>query len=208
MPRLKLAVLFSGSGSTLENICSHSASGTLNADVAVALSSRSNVLGIERAQKRGIPVFVVSRKKAKSVESFSEEIFQTVRPFAPDLIVLAGFMSMLKIPAAFSGKVINIHPALLPAFGGHGMYGHHVHEAVLKKGCKFTGCTVHFVDDHYDEGPIIAQKVVEVKEDDTVETLAARVQAAERELYPQVIQHFAEDRVRLDGLLVKMRPAT
>jgi formyltetrahydrofolate-dependent phosphoribosylglycinamide formyltransferase len=204
MPRLKLAVLFSGSGSTLENLCEQSSRGALDADIAVAVSSRSNVQGIERAKKRGIPVFVVSRKKAANIESFSEEVFETIRPFAPDLIVLAGFMSMLKVPAAYAGKVLNIHPALLPAFGGHGMYGHHVHEAVIKKGCKMTGCTVHFVDDHYDEGPIIAQIGVEVRDDDTIESLSKRVQAAERELYPQVIQYFAENRVRLDGHRVRI----
>lgn len=199
MARIKLAVLLSGSGSTLENICEHSAAGKLDADVSVVVSSRVNVLGVERAKRRGIPVFVVSHKKHPDPVQYSNTIFEHIRPYAPDLVVLAGFMSMLKIPAAYSNRVINVHPALLPAFGGKGMYGHHVHEAVLKHGCKITGCTVHFVDDHYDQGPIIAQKAVDVKDDDTVETLAARVQQAERELYPKTIQWFAEGRLRLQG---------
>lgn len=205
MARIKLAVLLSGSGSTLENICEHCAAGTLDADVAVVISSRLNVLGVERAKRRGIPVFVVSHKKHPDVADYSNTIFEHIRPYAPDMVVLAGFMSMLKIPAAYSNRVINVHPALLPAFGGKGMYGHHVHEAVLKHGCKISGCTVHFVDDHYDQGPIISQKAVDVKDDDTVETLAARVQEAERELYPKTIQWFAEGRLRIQGRSVIIR---
>lgn len=199
MARIKLAVLLSGSGSTLENICEHSAAGKLDADVSVVVSSRLKVLGVERAKRRGIPVFVVSHKAHPDLNDYSNAIFEHIRPYAPDLVVLAGFMSMLKIPAAYSNRVINVHPALLPAFGGKGMYGHHVHEAVLKHGCKIAGCTVHFVDDHYDQGPIIAQQAVDVKDDDTVETLAARVQQAERELYPKTIQWLAEGRLRLQG---------
>lgn len=207
MARIKLAVLLSGSGSTLENICEHSAAGKLDADVAVVISSRLNVLGVERAKRRGIPVFVVSHKKHPDVADYSKTIFEHIRSYAPDLVVLAGFMSMIQIPAAYSNRVINVHPALLPAFGGKGMYGHHVHEAVLKHGCKIAGCTVHFVDDHYDQGPIIAQKAVDVKDDDTVETLAARVQEAERELYPKTIQWFAEGRLRIQGRRVVLQSA-
>src|SRR6185295_2599206 len=127
-------------------------------------------------------------------------------PYKVDLIVHAGFMCMLRIPKEFENRVINVHPALLPAFGGKGYYGHHVHEAVLEHGCKIAGCTVHFVDQEYDRGPIIDQKAVPVLPDDTAETLGARVQEAEREIYPKVIEALVEGRVSVKGRVVTLRP--
>jgi phosphoribosylglycinamide formyltransferase-1 len=196
---LKIAVLLSGSGSTLENLFVRRDEGALKADITVVLSSRADAFGLERARKRGIPALCVERKKFKSCEEFSAAVYKALEPFAPDLIVLAGFMCMLAIPEKFQHKVINVHPALLPAFGGKGYYGHHVHEAVLKHGCTVTGCTVHFVDNEYDRGPIIKQKAVDVLPDDTPESLAARVQAAEREIYPEVIEALIEGRVRIEA---------
>jgi phosphoribosylglycinamide formyltransferase 1 len=206
LANIKLAVLLSGSGTTLENLFEKRDAGQLSADVAVVVSSRADAFGLERARKRSIPAFAIERKKFGSPKEFSEAIFSTIAPYKVDLIALAGFMSLLEISETYRGKVINVHPALLPAFGGKGFYGHKVHEAVLKHGCKIAGCTVHFVDDHYDQGPIVAQKAVPVLPEDTADTLAARVQAAEREVFPEAIQLFAEGRLKIDNRVVRILP--
>ena len=129
-----------------------------------------------------------------------------VDTFEPDLIVLAGFMSLLPVPQRYAGRIMNVHPALIPSFCGQGMYGHHVHQAVLDYGAKLSGVTVHFVDEQYDNGPIIAQSAVSVQEDDTADSLAERIQAEERNLYPQVIQMYAEGRLNLVGRQVHISP--
>lgn len=208
MPNLRLAVLLSGSGTTLENVFQKRETGELSADVVVVGSSRADAYGLERARGRNIPAFAVERRQCKDAGEFSRAIFEKIAPYQPDLVVLAGFMSLLLIPSEYQGRVINVHPALLPSFGGKGCYGHKVHEAVLAHGCKITGCTVHFVDSEYDHGAIIAQSAVPVLGDDTPETLAARVQAAERELYPKVMQLIAENRISVEGRAVKVQPLT
>lgn len=206
MAKLRLAVLLSGSGTTLENLFEHCASGSLNADIAAVVSSRAGAYGLERARNRKVPAHTVEKRKFASPDEFSNAIFETLDPYKTDLIVLAGFMSLLRIPPEYSNRVVNVHPALLPSFGGKGYYGLKVHEAVLKHGCKVAGCTVHFVDNEYDQGPIIAQKAVPVLPDDNADTLGARVQEAEREIYPRVLQLFAENRVRIEGRIVKILP--
>lgn len=206
MPRLKLAVLFSGNGTTLENLFEKIAAGTLNADIAVVVSSRTNAFGLERARKRNVPAIAIPRKEFKDVDSFSEAIYSAIAPYKVDLICHAGFMSMIRVPPQFEHRVMNVHPALLPSFGGKGFYGHHVHEAVLKHGCKVSGCTVHFVDNEYDQGPIVAQRAVPVLDNDTPDTLAARVQEAERALYPEAIQWFADGRLQIVNRVVKLCP--
>jgi phosphoribosylglycinamide formyltransferase-1 len=206
MAKLKLAVLLTGSGTTLENLFQKRDEGKLDVDIAVVVSSRVDAFGLERAKRRDVPALVVERKKFVMPEEFSAAIFNAIAPYKPDLICLAGFMSLLKIPPDYHHKVLNIHPALLPAFGGKGYYGHKVHESVLRTGCKVTGCTVHFVDDHYDQGPIVIQKPVQVLENDTVDTLAARVQEAERDAYPQALQLFAEGRLKIDERVVRIVP--
>jgi len=198
--------LLSGSGTTLENLFVKCDEGTLQVEISAVLASRPDVFGLERARKRGVPALLVERKKFKSPDEFSAEIFSALKPYQPDLIVLAGFMCMLRIPAAFESKVINVHPALLPAFGGKGFYGRHVHEAVVAHGCKITGCTVHFVDNEYDQGPIIAQRAVPVQAGDDAESLAQRVQEAECALYPEVIQAIADGRLTQQGRSVSIRP--
>lgn len=207
MAKLKMAVLLTGSGTTLENIFQKQEADKLDIDVAVVVSSRPDAYGLERARKRNIPALTVERRKYVLAEEFSDAIFEAVAPFHPDLICLAGFMSLLSIPKPFHYRVLNIHPALLPSFGGKGYYGNKVHESVLRTGCKISGCTVHFVDNEYDQGPIIAQRAVPVNADDTVETLAARVQGAEREVYPEVIQLFTEGRLKVEGRTVRVLEA-
>jgi len=203
---IRLAVLLTGSGTTLENLFQRRDAGTLDAEVAVVIASRADAYGLERARKRNIPAFVIERKAFVLPEDFSAAVFEKVTAYQPDLVCLAGFMSLLRIPEAFTHRVVNIHPSLLPAFGGKGYYGHRVHEAVLKTGCKVTGCTVHFVDNEYDQGPIIKQRAVEVLPDDTADTLAERVQAAEREIYPAAIQLIAQQRLKIVGRTVRVLP--
>lgn len=203
---LRLAVLLSGSGTTLQNLLDRSGAGTLDAEVVCVVSSREGVYGLERAQQAKIPAVAVPRKAYANTESFSDDVWRAVDAQHVDLVVLAGFMSLLTIPKAYEGRIINVHPALIPAFCGKGMYGRHVHESVLEKGVKVTGVTVHMVDEEYDHGPIILQGVVPVLEDDSVESLEARVQAEERELYPQAIQLFAQNRLRLEGHRVRILP--
>ncbi len=195
----KLAVLLSGSGTTLENVFEKIDSGALDAEVGCVVSSRSDAYGLERASKRDVPTAVFVRKSYPDTAAFSEDIWNEIRKYDVDLVILAGFMCLLRIPDDFENKVMNVHPALIPAFCGKGMYGHHVHEAVLESGSKLTGVTVHFVDNEYDNGPIILQDTVPVLSEDTPDTLAERVQAKERELYPKAMQLFAEGKLSVIG---------
>jgi phosphoribosylglycinamide formyltransferase-1 len=200
---MPIAVLLSGGGSTMQNLADHIAAGRLNAAIRLVVSSRAGVAGIDKAVKLNLPHAVVPRRDFADVQSFGDAVWRQVRAAEVRYVVLAGWMSLLPIPDDFGHRVVNIHPALLPAFGGPGMFGHHVHEAVLAAGCKVTGCTVHFCDQTYDTGPILAQRCYE----DTAESLATRVQTIERELYPQVIQWLAEDRITVTGRRSRLKPA-
>jgi formyltetrahydrofolate-dependent phosphoribosylglycinamide formyltransferase len=196
---IRLAVLISGGGTTLTNLAARIKSGTLNAQIPLVIASRSDCGGIQRAEDAGLRCEIVTRKSFSSVGDFSDRIFSLCGGVEADLIVCAGFLALIRIPAAFAGRVINIHPSLIPAFCGQGFHGHHVHEAVLKRGARVTGCTVHFVDDEYDHGPIIVQRVVPVDDDDTPDSLAARVFAAECEALPEAIQLFQSGSLEIRG---------
>ncbi len=193
---IRLVALISGGGTTLQNLIDRIGTKKFNAQVVGVVSSRADAIGVERAKKAGIAVSVVPREAASG---FAERVWAAVRAFSPDLVVLAGWLHLLPIPDDFRHRVLNIHPSLLPAFGGKGMYGHHVHEAVLKYGAKMSGCTVHFADDTYDTGPILVQKCVPVREGDDPDTLAARVFQAECDAYPEAIELIAAGRVTLQG---------
>lgn len=197
--RLKMAVLLSGSGTTLQNLLDRISHGKLDARVVLVLSDRPGVFGLERAAKANIPHQVIDRKAFSSADAFSEKMFEAIRASGADLVVMAGFLRLLPIPADFTHKVMNIHPSLIPSFCGKGFHGHHVHQAVLDAGNKITGCTVHFADNEYDHGPILVQKAVEVAEDDTADSLAKRVFAVECEAYPEAIEAFLEERIRVSG---------
>ena len=203
---IRLAVLLSGNGTTLQNLLDRIAAGFLRAEIAAVVSSKADAFGRTRAQQANIPSFVVERKSVSSREEFSERIFGHCRDAGVDLVCLAGFLQLLHIPDDFRNCVLNIHPALIPAFCGKGYHGLAVHRAVLDSGVKVSGCTVHFADKEYDHGPIVAQRVVPVLEDDTPESLAARVFAAECEAYPQAIQWFAQGRLRIEGRRVRILP--
>ncbi len=140
------------------------------------------------------------------MRSFNDAIHAELARHDVGLVACLGFLSIFEPRERYRGRTLNVHPALIPAFCGKGMYGHHVHEAVLARGVKLSGATVHFADDEYDQGPIIAQRAVPVLDDDTPDTLAARVQAAERELVPEAIRAFAEGRLRIEGGRVRVAP--
>lgn len=203
-----IAVLVSGGGTTLQNLIDVIAAGKLPARIVQVISSRRDAIGIERARRAGLPVQVVCRNDFTSRDEFSRVTFELCQKAGAKLVILAGYLQLLRIPDDFRFKVVNIHPALLPAFGGKGMYGRHVHEAVLEYGAKVSGCTVHFVDDQYDHGPIVAQRSVEVQDDDTPDTLATRVFRAECELYPAVIRALIEGRIRVSGRAVRWDRST
>lgn len=196
-----MAVLLSGGGRTMLNLHDRILDGTLAARIDVVVSSRAEAQGVERARARGLRVVVVPRKE-NTEEEFQRKITEAVQ--GVDLVCMAGFLSLWKIPPEFAGRVMNIHPALLPAFGGPGMYGEKVHRAVLAAGVRESGCTVHFCDNDYDEGPIILQRRIAVSDSDTEETLAARVFEQECLAYPEAVRQFAEGKISLvDGKVVK-----
>ncbi len=202
---IRLGVLISGGGTTLMNILEHINKGQLNAEVAVVISSLSTAAGVERAKAAGLDVKIIRKKDYPDIEAFSKRIEEELVASNIDLIVQGGWLCLWKIPPQYENRVMNIHPALLPSFGGKGMWGHHVHEAVLAAGCKISGCTVHFCTNEYDKGPIILQRSCPVKNDDSPETLAARVFEQECIAYPQAIKLFAEDKLLVQNSKVKIK---
>jgi formyltetrahydrofolate-dependent phosphoribosylglycinamide formyltransferase len=200
----RVAVLISGGGTTLRNFIEKIKAGKLDVEIGLVVSSNPNARGLQFAADAGIPSIVVERKKFGSRDEFSAEIFDHCRHADVKLVALGGFLKQIAIPDDFVNRVVNIHPALIPSFCGKGFYGHYVHEAVLEYGAKITGCTVHFVDNQYDHGPVILQRPVPVMDDDTPDTLAARVFEAECEAYPEVLGLIAAGRVRLDGRRVRI----
>jgi formyltetrahydrofolate-dependent phosphoribosylglycinamide formyltransferase len=205
MDRLRVAVLLSGEGTSLENLLELAESGDIPAEIALVIASKSKAGGLERARRRHIPAVAVPRRDHPDVDEFNDAIHAELARHEIDLIALLGFLSPFQNRGTWSGRVLNVHPALIPAFCGKGFYGHRVHEAVLESGVKVTGATVHFADDEYDHGPIILQETLRVGEDDTPESLAARVQEVERRLVPQAIRLFAEGRLTLDGRRVRVK---
>jgi phosphoribosylglycinamide formyltransferase-1 len=192
---MNLAVLISGSGTTLQNLIERRASDDLN--LTLVVSSRPGVAGLERAGAAGIPTSVVDRRAFDTCAGFSGAVFEKIDEAGADLVCLGGWLCLLEIPARYAGRVMNIHPSLLPSFGGRGMFGRHVHQAVLDRGCKVSGCTVHFVDDGYDSGPIIIQRTCPVLDGDTAATLAARVFEQEKIAYPEAIGLFKRGRLKV-----------
>lgn len=204
--RMPIAVFLSGGGTTLRNLLEKIAAGTLDADVRLVISSSAKAGGLAIAAQASLPTLVVRPADFPTPEAYREAMFQPCREAGVRLVAMGGFLKHVLIPEDFENRVVNIHPALIPAFCGQGYYGHHVHEAVLRYGAKFSGCTVHLVDNRYDHGPIILQRVVPVLEDDTPESLAARVFREECEAYPEAIQLFAEGRLRINGRRVTCLP--
>lgn len=174
----KMAVLLSGSGRTLDNFHERIEAGTLRARIQVVLSNVADALGLEKARRYGYPAHY-----AKG----SDAINRILADYDVDLVALAGYLKLYSPPEHLYRSVLNIHPALIPSFCGEGFYGHHVHEAVKARGCTVSGCTVHFANEHYDQGPIVLQRCVALDDSDTPDDIAARVFAVECEVYPEAI---------------------
>ena len=181
------------------------AAGRLDVEIALVISSNAQARGLEIARTAGIATKVISPKSHAAPEAFSEAIFDACRESGAGYVVMGGFLSYVPIPPDFENRVLNIHPALIPAFCGKGFFGHRVHEAVLEYGARVSGCTIHFVDNQYDHGPVILQKTVPVLDDDTPETLAARVFEAECEAYPEALRLLGTGRVTVEGRRVLVR---
>jgi len=187
---LILAVLLSGGGTTMLNLADRVDDGTLNARIGLVLASNAGpaAVGVGRADARGLMTITLERRLYEDAASYSDAVFQAVRAVKADLVCLAGFLSLLVIPDDFAGRVVNIHPSLLPKYGGKGMHGRHVHAAVIAAGETESGCTVHVADNTYDTGPILLQRRCPVLPDDTPESLGARVFAQECVAYPEAIR--------------------
>ena len=199
-----IAVLISGGGTTLRNLITKVDDGMLDAQIGVVISSTQNAGGLQFSAEAEIPNRCVERSEFASDAEFSDALFSICREFNVDYVVMGGFLKRVVIPSDFSNRVVNIHPSLIPAFCGQGFYGHHVHEAVLQYGARVSGCTIHFVDDEYDHGPIILQRTVVVKCDDTVDSLASRVFEAECEAYPTALNLLLKGRLSIKGRTVQI----
>ncbi|HEY2838202.1 MAG TPA: phosphoribosylglycinamide formyltransferase [Pirellulales bacterium] len=201
---VRLAVLISGGGTTLRNLLDRRAADQLNAEIVLVVSSTESARGLKFAEEAGIETVVCEYRGFANDDAFSEAIFGACRRAEVGLVAMAGFLKFAPIPEDFRNRVMNIHPALIPAFCGQGFYGHRVHQAALDYGAKLSGCTVHFVDNQYDHGPIILQRAVPVEANDTAATLAARVFEAECDAFPAAINLFAAGRLIVDGRIVRV----
>ena len=196
--KMPIAVLISGRGRTLRNILDKIDANELDVKINLVIGSK-NCYGLQFAEKKNIPTDVVESSQYSDIETFSEAVFAKCRRSMARYVVMAGYLSKLRIPHDFENRVLNIHPSLIPSFCGKGFYGRSVHEAALRQGVKVSGCTVHFVDNEYDHGPIILQKVVPVLEDDTTDTLSDRVlYDAEFKAYPEALQLLAEKKSQIE----------
>jgi phosphoribosylglycinamide formyltransferase 1 len=196
---LRIALLASGSGRTVENLGRRWREGRLDAEPVVVLSNKRRAGVHEKARSLEIPSVVCAGRRGEDPASYGRRVFERLRPFAPDYVCLAGFLKLLPIPADYRGRVINIHPSLIPAFSGLGFYGARVHQAAFTAGVRVSGCTVHFCDDQYDTGPILLQSAVALEPEDGPEVIAGKVFAAELEAYPEALSLLAAGRVRLSG---------
>ncbi len=193
MKPLRIAVLISGGGTTLSNLIEHQRRGLLPVEFALVISSNAKARGLQYAADAGIESVVVSRRNCADAGEHRQQIFSLCRQREVQLVVMGGYLEHLLIPDDFAKRVINVHPSLIPAFSGQGFYGLRVHQTAIDFGVKLSGCTVHFVDNEYDHGPIIAQRACEVLPGDTAESLQQRVGELERELLPQVIAGLARE---------------
>ena len=198
---VRIAVLCSGGGTNLQALIDAQEAGRIDGEIVLVLANASKAYALERARKHGIEARFISKKQAGSDEAFNDAILAELRRVGAELVVLAGYLPIVgaQIVRAYEHRIINIHPALIPAFCGPGMYGHHVHEAVLAYGAKISGATTHFVDEQIDHGGVIMQASVPVLEDDTPDTLAARVLTVEHQILPESVRLFCAGKLGVDG---------
>lgn len=203
---VSIGVLVSGGGTNLQKLIDAEKAGNIpNGKLRVVIASRPDAYALERARQAGIEAITLARKDYPDVYTYSQALADALKERGVELVVLAGFLTITgdNFVKAFPNRILNVHPALLPAFGGKGYYGLHVHEAVLKRGVKVTGATVHFVNEICDAGPIVLQKAVEVKEGDTPEVLQKRVmEQAEWQLLPQAVSLFCQGKLSVEDGVV------
>ena len=210
---VRVAVLVSGGGTNLQalidsvRVSKYQSARVKRPKIVLVVSNNPDAYALVRARKAGIETLVLSEKKYRTRLDYAKALVRELKKKKIDLICLAGFMAILDpyFVRHFKNKILNIHPALLPSFGGEGMYGHHVHEAVLKSGAKFSGCTVHFVDEGCDTGPIILQRIVPVLDNDTPESLAKRILKFEHRIYPEAVKLVARGGLKIEGKRVKIK---
>ena len=198
---LRLGVLASGRGSNFLSLINAIKDGKLNAEMKVLICNKKNAGALTIAQENQIPNVFISPKKFADPIEFDQQVLDTFKKFDVNFVVLAGYLKLLskKLVQVYKNRILNIHPALLPSFGGKGMYGHHIHESVINRGCKVSGVTVHLVDELYDHGPIVMQRCVPVLENDDPDSLATRVLVQEHKIFAEALQLFAEKRVQING---------
>jgi len=198
---LKCAVFASGGGTNFQSLLDRKDSGDLHVEFACMIGNNSTAHAFDRARSRNIPAIHLAPSRFASEGAYTARLMDILKQYAVDLIILAGYMKMIPpdVVRAYPNRIINIHPSLLPSFGGKGLYGKLVHQAVLDYGAKVTGVTVHFVDEHYDHGPVILQRAVEVRDDDTADTLAARVLAVEHDTFWRAIELIAQGAIKVEG---------
>lgn len=206
MEKLRIAVLASGRGSNFEAVLNNIKKGKLDASICVVISNKKTAGVLEVARANDIPVYFISGKQFPEQQDFDNQVLSFLNKHEANFIILAGYLKMIgtEIVQKFSNRILNIHPALLPSFGGKGMYGHYVHEAVLDYGCKVSGVTVHLVDEKYDTGAPVIQRCVPVHENDTPDMLAQRVLKVEHQVFTEALQLFAQGRVDVCGRRVKI----
>jgi phosphoribosylglycinamide formyltransferase-1 len=199
---LNIGILVSGGGTNLQAVIDRITDGTLKeCRIATVISSKPGAYALERARINNIPSTCISRKQFSSIDEYDEALIKHLDSYNIELVLLAGFLSILEeqFIVHYNNRIINVHPSLIPSFCGKGFYGHHVHEAAIAYGVKVSGCTIHFANEEYDAGPIVIQQCVPVRQDDTPDTLAARILPEEHRAYLQAIQWFAEGRLSVVG---------
>lgn len=207
MSKLKIVVLASGSGSNLQALIDAVACGSIKGQIDIVITDRLGAYALQRAENHGIAALCIDRKSYTNKADFDLHLINNLNEIHPDLIILAGYLSILssELTHKYQGKIINIHPSLLPAFGGKGFYGEKVHKAVIESGAKISGATVHFVDENTDTGPIILQQSVEVLDDDTPKTLAKRVLSVEHSLIVKAAELFCDKKLKLEDRNVRIQ---
>lgn len=203
---MNLAVFASGGGTNFQSILEAAASDRLPARIRLLVSDRPGAGALDRAERANVPRAVIDPNPDAASEPYAERLLATLDAHGVDFLALAGFLRKIPPPVVerFRGRLVNIHPALLPAFGGKGMYGRRVHESVLEYGCRWSGVTVHLVDEEYDQGPVVQQVPVPVRPGDTTDELADRVLTVEHRLYPETLRLFAQEKIRIDGRSIRV----
>ena len=203
---LRIALLLSGEGTSLESLLGRIEAGEVPGRVVGVIASKTGAGGLARASRHGISAVALPRTQYRDGKAFNDALHEALERCDADLVLLLGFLSPFELRGRYEGRALNVHPALIPAFCGKGFYGRRVHEAVIAAGVRLSGATVHFVDEEYDHGAIVLQRAMPVLDDDTPETLAARLFKLECEAYPEAVQLFASSRLAIDGQKVRIGP--